>query len=410
MTLPPFNLAGAECRIVRARKMACPESALGRNAGKPFPVLDNARITVVNGVIQDVGKASCHYDDASEIVDYGDVILLPGLANAHTHLQLSWLHPLLELNQGFVPWLRSLVPPLLKARSTAYANPEPEMLQALLSAFQNLVESGTALVGDIGASLRGAPSLINDLAEKNGIHVLHFCEWFGFGDDCAIPWPQECRDEMKNARFQENAAPAGHALYSTSAETLQKLKRWCALKKRIFSIHLAESEEESELLLNGEGALYEYYKDMVLPENWMPPKVRPLPLALKLQLLDEDSLAVHCVQVTDEDITLLASTGCSACLCPRSNSRLGAGQAPAQKLLDAGINVCLGTDGLTSNDDLDLRNEAEYLLGNQDISPFTLVRMMTVNGVKALGRNEREAMILPGNRAVFSAVRRDFLP
>jgi len=135
-----------------------------------------------------------------------------------------------------------------------------------------------------------------------------------------------------------------------------------------------------------------------------------VPYAAELGLLDEGTLAVHCVQLDAADIRLLAESGAHVCLCPRSNAAINVGTAPARALADAGAPLCLGTDSLASNHDLDLWNEARALRDlppGHDLPPAALLRLLTVGGAAALGRGDIGSMA-PGRRARLALLPEDF--
>ena len=143
--------------------------------------------------------------------------------------------------------------------------------------------------------------------------------------------------------------------------------------------------EETELLTEGRGSLYELYKDVVLPPTWKAPRMRPLAFANHLGLLHSNTLAVHGTQLDRQEAQILAANGTMLCLCPRSNANLGVGLPDVHGLMEENVLLCLGTDGLSSNTDVDVCNEALFLRKKMDISPNALIRMLTVNGASALG-------------------------
>jgi cytosine/adenosine deaminase-related metal-dependent hydrolase len=206
---------------------------------------------------------------------------------------------------------------------------------------------------------------------------------------------------LPRSRYKD-CAIAGHALYSTSPEALGAAHAWCLDNKKTFSLHLAEFPEETELLLHGRGALYDYIPGVLLPGDWQPPRERPVVYAHALGLLGPQTLAIHCTQCTSEDVAVLASTGTSCCLCPRSNEYIGTGEAPAREMADAGILLCLGTDGLSSNDDLDITKEMNVAGKRWGFSRRAQLRMVTVNAAHALGISARLGSLEPGKSAFFS--------
>lgn len=389
------------CRT--AITMAGEETAKGARLTRPLRQLDNCLILCADGKIAAISTGSAPtIPPGFRLIDLGDACVAPAPVNAHTHLQYSWLRDRLQWGQGFGPWLRSLVPRLLqKLAAVDNFAADAELAHGAEEAFRELAQSGAMLAGDYGASIPGALGAIQSLARASGVELLNFCEWFGFDDSAGGVWPPRCARENPGAL---NAAPCGHALYSTSATILHKAHAHCRLRGLPFSFHLAESPEETELLTHGTGAIYELYAEKVLPCGWRPPGIAPVRHAERLGLLDSHTLAIHCVRLEKGDIGILADSGVTVCLCPRSNHNLAVGEAPVAAMMAAGVKLCLGTDGLTSNTDLDVRNEALWLLEKLDIPPAAILRMLTVNGASALGYPAKAAWLASGARAAFGVL------
>lgn len=386
--------------VIRASRLvsiAGEKPARGKELLKPIKILDNAAIICRDGIILEVTSFNKLPVNCKKY-DLGDVTLFPGLVNAHTHLQLSWLGGLLKTGLGFTVWIKSLVEQLLSISIDAFTDYSSIYVKEIELALKNLKDSGTRFIGDIGGSLPGSLSLIMNLNKKYGLTINHFCEWFGYSSDATFPWPSRCNKEID----PEICIPCGHALYSTNINLLKKIQVWCKDNKRIFTIHLAESQEENELVERGDGELFEFYRGKVLPDSWRPYELSPVALAEKYNLLANNTLAVHCVQLNDHEIELLAKNGTAICLCPRSNELIGVGKPDVKKMMEQGARLCLGTDGLSSNIDLDVRNEAIFLHETQDIPVYALWRMLTINGANALGLDYRQMAIVPKNQAIFT--------
>lgn len=339
--------------------------------------------------------------------DLGNVTLIPGLINAHTHLELSHLHNRTTRGQGFVPWVQSLLP--LADETLPYGT-----LSTILA---ELRKQGVAHIGDVSSR---ATKLVANGLYQHDITATLFCERFGY----ALPdppashqlWP-DAAQELSPDVFppQEDNAPlravlSGHALFSTHPIALAMAKRWCVRHHRPFSIHLAEHPDEVEFLQTGSGALADALAHRVLPSDFQHPQLSPVAYAAELGLLDERTLAVHCVQCHKPDATILAEEGVWICLCPRSNDYIGVGTAPTQLFRDHAIGLCIGTDSLASNDTLDLWEEARLLRDHHAFSSAALVRMLTINGATALGVDGSHAFgtLDAGKRAVFAIMPDDF--
>lgn len=373
--------------VIRARTlvpMAGEAPARGEQLFAPLRKLDDAALVLVDGRVEEaVSWKRCSPPPGAEVRDLGEVCLAPAVINAHCHLQLSHLAGKTRWGEGFSAWLESLIP-LLR---------EPFSAGGIAEACEDMAARGTGHVGDFAGE---ALPLVDAAARRAGLGITHFCEWFGMDApfiDAARPWPPRCRAALEpgerpvadvSVPLEARCAPAGHALYSTAPEVLRDARQWCAAKGRVFALHLAESPEETELLLTGSGPLAELYQGIVLPEDWRAPGMRPLALAVKFGLVGAGTLAVHGVQLDAQEMTVLAASGAALCLCPRSNRNLGVGAAPFSAAVENNVLCCLGTDGLTSNTDLDVRREAVFLRETCDVPPEALLRLLTVNGAEAL--------------------------
>lgn len=395
-------------RAARLVSLAGEGPARGDTLLAPLARLDDALLLTRGGRVETVGHWKNARLPAGTVVrDLGDICLMPACANAHTHLQLSWLAGRTRWGHGFAGWLQSLIPQLLTP-----VQDETEAAQrrrSIDNACAALAANGTHWLGDVGGSAPGALVTVWTACAEAGLDVRQFCEWFGFAApliDAERPWPPRCRAEIAtNSALEAVCAPSGHALYSTAPEILRAAREWCTHTGRIFSFHLAESPEETELLTLGTGPLRACYENIVLPADWQPPRLRPLAYAVALGLLGPGVLTVHGVQLTGDEITALAASGAALCLCPRSNQNLGVGKAPVRRLMESGVLLCLGTDGMTSNRDLDVRNEALWLREHLDLPPQALLRLLTVNGAAALGFARGAGTLAPGQPAAFA-----FLP
>jgi aminodeoxyfutalosine deaminase len=323
------------------------------------------------------------------VEDLGPVTLVPGLINAHSHLEISQAHLRTLSGQGFEPWVRSLLAlPLHQVTS-----------EDVSRAVDQLKACGTAHVADITSR---APSLVAATLEEQGIGVTLLVEFIGFKNATNRPldWPVDRFSQPPRARI----CAAGHALYSTAPQLLQQAKAWDVRNNLPFSLHLAEHTGEVEFLATGRGTFGELLMQRrLVPRDYAPPGLSPVSYANRLGLLDDCTLAVHCVHLSGEDIDTLAGTGTNVCLCPRSNAMIGVGRSPWEKMLHADITLCLGTDSLASNEDLNLWNEALFLLRHTQtpLSLLDLLSMLTVNPARALGLS-RLGSLRPGNLARYA--------
>jgi cytosine/adenosine deaminase-related metal-dependent hydrolase len=345
----------------------------------------DAAVAVQNGAVAQAGtwaevKGSC----PAPVRDLGEVTLLPGLINAHGHLELSHLSlpPSAGAVNGYLDWVRWLVAQPLGATN----------LEAIARACSQLAACGTAGVADIATRL---PALVAQGLNAAGMEHVIFLERFGYQGDAPLP-------DMDTDRL----ALAGHALYSTDPASLRAAKAWDTARSKPFSIHLAEHLGEVELLATGTGEFADFMRERILPRDFAPPGLSPTAWADALGLLDERTLAVHAVHVSKPDIDILKSRGSTVCLCPRSNEIIGVGRAPVRALLDAGVSCCLGTDSLASSPDLDLFGELRALLGFCALSPLEALSLLGPIASKILGFG-RLGTLAPGSRARFATLPQD---
>ncbi|SDK45511.1 Cytosine/adenosine deaminase [Maridesulfovibrio ferrireducens] len=325
---------------------------------------------------------------SGDVTDLGDVTIVPGLINAHVHLELSHLEGKTVQGQGFLSWITSLL-----------KNPTYKIeTDAINKALSGMLESGTVFCADISTC---NCSKMSELMNESGIGFYSFCEAIGqkIPKSGASFFPDKVYPRGKTAG-------AGHAPHSTCGELLIAVKKADSAAKRPFSIHLAENEEEDEIVGQGTGPFAEMLRKAGILSDCGSKGLSPVEYIHSLGILDESTLAIHCVKVSESDIKILADTGTNVCLCPRSNEFIGEGRAPWEKIINSGINTCLGTDSIASNHDLNMWNELEYLLKEIHIKLTSqqALSMITKNGAKSLMIEDLYGSLEVGKRPVFATV------
>jgi cytosine/adenosine deaminase-related metal-dependent hydrolase len=276
----------------------------------------------------------------------------------------------------------------------------------MADAAADMSEHGVVHVGDVGNE---APVASTGAFFRAGVSVSLFHECFGFQPVHSLEELRAVHLRDMPEQLRPHCALSGHALFSTHPHTMQLARRDCAERGKTFTLHLAEHDDELHCLLNGAGALSDILRARgVLPQDYRPPGRRPVQYAHDLGLLGKGTLAVHCVHCHEREAELLAATGAAVCLCPRSNAAIGVGAAaPVELFMDKGVLLCLGTDSLASNSDLNLWNEARILRDAHKLPTRALVRLMTVNAAHALRRPEL-GRLAPGCRAAWAVLPEDF--
>ncbi|MBU2519529.1 MAG: amidohydrolase family protein [Proteobacteria bacterium] len=317
-----------------------------------------------------------------KVQDLGEGLLLPGLINAHTHLELSGLAGLVPPQGDFVGWLESMValrPTQLRQNGAS----------ATQTAVEDLAREGTALVGDVTNTGKAAPVLA-----RAGVSAVSFFEALG----AAKAEPPPAAASWQGALLCA-AAVAAHAPYSVPTQRLTALKARAG--NLPFAIHLAESRAEVEFLA-GQGAEGWRLEEFLAQRGLMREALHlaadtPLGQLAVAKALDRHTLLVHGVQLTSDEALRVAASGASLCVCPRSNLGLTGGLAPVEVLLAAGVNLALGTDSLASAPDLSLWAEMAALMQSKPgLDPEAVLTMATRGGAQALGQAGRFGVLRPG--------------
>lgn len=312
-------------------------------------------------------------------------MVLPGLVNAHTHLELSHLAGAVTPASSFVQWVRAM----LRVRAAATRS-AADVSSAISRAIAAMEATGTAGIGDIGnTDLSILPLTASSLSG------VHFREALGFAAAQSDRIAAETRlgAVLAQSRLVEQgctrviASVAPHAPYSTSASLIQSLAHGYAATREVSSIHLGESPEEVEFLATGRGPLRGLLTDLgAWDESWLPPGLSPVAYLRQLDVLHERLLIVHGTQLTPTELDTLALQGATLVVCPRSNAWVGAGVPPVVAAMASGVRLAVGTDSLASVDDLNMFAELAALRGIAPGVPASrLLEAATLGGARALG-------------------------
>jgi cytosine/adenosine deaminase-related metal-dependent hydrolase len=357
-------------------------------AGAP---LRDGRVAVDEGRIVWVGQAGDSAEPSGPVRDLGPGVLLPGLVNAHCHLELSHLAGRVPYGAGFVAWVEALV-------ATRASDDAAVVRAAAGEAVHAMVEGGTVAVGDVSNGLAHLDLL--GASRLESVVFLELLAWDPARAAATLEWA-----DGRLAALAGTLAPnvrlrlAAHAPYSVSPALFAGL----VARGGPGAMHLAESPAESQFLATGDGDWPGFLERRGLGHvAFDPPGLSPVGYADGLGALRPGLVAAHGVQVDGSDRAVLARRGVFVALCPRSNRNLGAGTAPVPKLLAAGVRLCLGTDSLASVESLDVLEDA-VLLRQQfpDLDPAAILRMATLGGAEALGLPDLGA-IVPGRRAALA--------
>jgi cytosine/adenosine deaminase-related metal-dependent hydrolase len=346
--------------------------------------VDQGRIAWVGGR-EDAGRP------AGPVRDLGRGVLLPGLVNAHCHLELSHLAAVRgQAQRGYVAWVEALV----ERRSLA----DPADARARTeAAIDELKTTGTAAVGDVSNALGHL-----DLLDASGLAAVVFYELLAWDPARAEAVLEDARRrvaDIARAGVRTPVRLAAHAPHSVSPPLLRALAR----DGGPAAIHLAESEAEQRFLSEGDSEWSAFLgRRGVGHVSFAPPRTTPVRYLDGLGALPPGLVAAHCVHVDADECALLARRGVFVVVCPRSNRTIGVGIPPVPEMLGAGVEVCLGTDSLASADSLDLLQDAAALHREfPALEPAAIVRMATATGARALGLGDL-GVIARGKRAALA--------
>jgi cytosine/adenosine deaminase-related metal-dependent hydrolase len=348
-------------------------------------VRDAAVVVDAEGVIVDLGPAGALLPShAGAVVERVRGVLLPGLVNAHTHLELSAMRGQVRGGAGFVPWVEQMIG--LRAES----RPEDDT-EAIEQAVADLVAFGTSVVGDVSNSM----SAVRPLA-RHGVVGRVFHEVFGIErgplEERVAALPKMVEERVGEwPKGELEYTPSPHTLYTTHAEVVRRLARDARERGSRISLHLSEHAAERRFLEHGDGPIPMWYETRLKLRRdlleW--PGKSPIALADALGALGPHAIGVHLTDARPEELDLVARRGAPVVFCPRSNLFIETRLPPLLAARSAGILPGLGTDSLASNASLDVLAEARALADRFPTVPARdLVRMATWEGARALGRED----------------------
>jgi len=351
------------------------------------PPRPDAAVAVEDGRVRWVGAAS--EAPAGEVRDLGPGVLLPGLVNAHCHLELSHMAGRLGGAAGFVDWVERLV--------TTRPQDPPDVVRRRASAgIQELEDTGTAGVGDVSNALAHL-----DLLARSSLRARVFFELIGWDPETAAKVIEGAHSRLAGVEPAERVmvSLAAHAPHSVSAPLLRAM----ADSGGVSALHLAESPHERRFLHGRDPEWSAFLARRGLGHvPFVPPHLSPVGYLDRLGVLHPGLVAAHAVQVDEGDCAVLAARGVAVVLCPRSNQALDVGLAPVPELRAAGVRLSMGTDSLASVPSLDLWEDVLALhRAFPSLEPEWLVRTATQGGAEALGFSDL-GRIAPGAEAAFA--------
>lgn len=369
------------------------------------PPIEGGIVTIAGGKIAAVGENR----SAGPPRDLGDVALLPGFVNAHTHLEFSLLdQPLGQPGMPFPAWIEAVVAyrrerdkPLM-VETDGLARFQRRWAGAGL---QQLREAATVAVGDIATI-----DWPGECAPSGGLSLTAFTEVLGLDPARQAVLLTRAKRYVEE-RLETGGFPkpglSPHAPYTVGPDLLRKLCELSAAQRVPVAMHLAESREELELLQTHQGPLVDVLQRL---GAWHPDSL-PIGLApidyLQLLATAHRALAIHGNYLGRDDFEFVAAhrERMSLVYCPRTHAYFGHDPYPLAGMFTAGARVAVGTDSRASNPDLSILSELRHIARHHpNVSRDAILRMGTLSGAEALGSGEKLGSITPGKRAWLATV------
>jgi 5-methylthioadenosine/S-adenosylhomocysteine deaminase len=336
-------------------------------------VLEKVDLKVVDDKIAAVGEeldARGH-----DVIDCSDKAVIPGLVNAHTHISMTLLRGLSD-NKQLQNWLEEDIFP-----AEDKIEPRDAYLGAMLG-ISEMLKTGTTTFNDMYFHM----DKVAEAVEDSGIRAVlsrGIIDEDGDREDI-----DEALNFVEKYQDHELVTPgfAPHAVYTASESALLEARDYSEVFDVPYHIHVSETRKE--------------VKDCIGETD-----MTPVQYLDSLGLVNQDLIAAHGVWLGEEDLDILSEKGGSVVHNPSANLKLGSGIAEVPVMLERGINVALGTDGVASNNNLNLFEEGKLtaLLHKRDdpreIHEQEVLDMMTINGAKALGRGDEIGSIEIGKKA-----------
>lgn len=356
-------------------------------------ILEDHAIAVKDGKIHSIvpGNDAEKKFDCASTSTFSAHAITPGLINCHTHVAMNVFRGLAD-DLALMDWLNKYIWPA-EGKWVSH-----EMVyDASLLAMAEMIRCGTICFNDMYFFMNATAQA----AEQAGIRAFLGMTiidvptaWAKTSEEYFVKAIEFYQQYKNNPRVTPTLAP--HSTYTVSIDHLEHVNQLANEYDLRINIHLQESAHEVA---------------MAMEKNHK----RPLQILNDIGMVSPRLIAVHMTQISDDDMNILTAKRPQLVHCPESNMKLNSGCCPVQKLLDAGVNVALGTDGAASNNDLDMISEmrSAALLGKiaagdpKAIAAETALNMATINGARALGIDDRTGSLTPGKDADFIAIHLD---
>jgi cytosine/adenosine deaminase-related metal-dependent hydrolase len=345
------------------------------------PPIENGTVVESDGAITYVGPRSAA--PPGQDYDLGDAILLPGLVNTHTHLELTAMRGFLE-DCRFTVWIDKL------RRSRNEVMDQEALLDSARLGIVEGLEAGITTYADTCSS-----GVAMQAMRDAGVRGIMYQEVFGPDPSQAETAMRELEERIDALQREQtelvSLGVSPHAPYTVSDPLYDAAARFAKSHDLPLAMHIAESQAEFEIVTSGTGDFAEGLKRRGIKVS---PRARsPIALLEERGALERGPLLIHCVRVDANDIAIMARRNCSVAHCPASNAKFGHGIAPLLPLLAAGIKVGMGSDSVASNNRMDILDEGRLSVlihraaarRHDAFGAHDALQLATIGGARALG-------------------------
>jgi 5-methylthioadenosine/S-adenosylhomocysteine deaminase len=367
------------------------------------PPIENGTVVETDGVITYVGSRVGA--PPGKDYDLGEAILLPGLINTHTHLELTAMRGFLE-NCQFAAWIDKL------RQSRNEVLDDAMLLDSARFGIIEGIEAGITTYADTCSS-GVAMQAMRDL----GVRGIMYQEVFGPDPSQSSGAMRELEERIEKLQgAQTDLVSLGvspHAPYTVSDPLYHAAAKFANDRALPLAMHIAESEAENDIVVSGSGEFADRWRRRGIPVERRARS--PIALIEKHGALERGPLLIHCVRVDDADIAIMARHHCAVAHCPASNAKFGHGIAPLLPIMAAGIRVGMGSDSVASNNRMDILDEARLAVlihraairKHDAFGAHQALELATIGGARALGLESRVGSLEVEKDADLAAFRID---
>lgn len=367
------------------------------------PPIENGTVVEIGGVITYVG--SREGAPPGRDYDLGEAILLPGLINTHTHLELTAMRGFLE-NCQFAAWIDKL------RQSRNEVLDDAMLLDSARFGIAEGIEAGITTYADTCSS-----GVVMQAMLELGVRGIMYQEVFGPDPSQSSGAMRELEGRIEKLHgVQTDLVSLGvspHAPYTVSDALYDAASKFANERAIPLAMHIAEGEAENDLVVSGTGEFADRWRRRGIPVGRRARS--PIALLETHGALERGPLLIHCVRVDDADIAIMARHRCAVAHCPASNAKFGHGIAPLLPIMAAGIRVGMGSDSVASNNRMDILDEARLAVlihraatRNHDaFGAHQALELATIGGARALGLESRVGSLEVGKDADLAAFRID---